>query len=83
MILMMGMPLLAQSQSTFEEGGLLYMEDLSNPSKLSVIVMPKNSPLSGYKSLYSGKIVVPSTINHDLDTYEVVGIAKMPFFVIT
>lgn len=77
---MMGMPLLAQSQSTFEEGGLLYMEDLSNPSKLSVIVMPKNSPLSGYKSLYSGKIVVPSTINHDLDTYEVVGIAQNAFF---
>ena len=54
----------------------MFREDLSNPAKLSVLVMPKNSPSSAYKSLYSGKIIVPSKIEHDLDSYEVVGIAK-------
>lgn len=66
------------AQSTFEEGGLMYMEDLSDPSKMAVIVMPKKIPTSEW-SMYSGNIIVPASIEHDLDTYEVVGLAPTCF----
>ena len=67
------------AQSTFEEGGLLYMEDISDPSKMAVIVMPKQNPATG-DSMYSGDVIVPASIEHDLDTYEVVGLSTSCFF---
>ena len=67
------------AQSTFEEGGLLYMEDISDPSKMAVIVMPKQNSATG-DSMYSGDVIVPASIEHDLDTYEVVGLSTSCFF---
>lgn len=67
------------SQNTFEENGIMYIEDLSDPTKLAVIVVPKVSPDDPITSLYRGSIVIPSKIEHDMDTYEVTGIAKMAF----
>ena len=77
MILLLGMPLLAQSQSTFEEDGILYMEDLSDSSKLAVYVMPKHTPMSGHRSGYIGIVSIPAKITHDLDEYEVIGITSL------
>ncbi|MDE7347191.1 MAG: hypothetical protein K2N48_10700 [Muribaculaceae bacterium] len=67
------------AQSTFEENGILYMEDLSDVSKLAVIVIPKTSPIDGNNTLYSGSITIPAHVEHDLDIYEVVGIAQLAF----
>lgn len=53
----------------------MYMEDLSDPSKMAVIVMPKQNPATGW-GMYSGDVTVPATIEHDLDTYEVVGLSS-------
>lgn len=72
--------LIAMAQITFEEKGIVYMEDLSDPSKMAGIVMPKKSPLTQDKSLYSGNITIPSHIKHDLDDYEVVGISYGAFY---
>ena len=66
------------AQSTFEEGGLVYMEDISDPSKMAVIVMPKQNPVTQW-GMYSGDVVVPASIEHDLDTYNVVGLSTMCF----
>lgn len=68
------------AQSTFEEGGLMYMEDLSDPSKMAVVVIPKKNPATFDEGMYSGNIVVPATIEHDLDTYNVIGIHQMAFY---
>lgn len=66
------------AQSTFEEGGIMYMEDLSDPSKMAVLVAPKQNPATGW-GMYTGNIIVPKTIEHDLDTYEVVGLTPACF----
>lgn len=73
-------PLCAAAQATFEVGGVVYTEDLSDPSKLAVIVVAKKSPMvmEGI-SAYEGDIVIPSTVEHDLDTYQVTGIAQGAF----
>lgn len=73
-------PLCAAAQATFEVGGVVYTEDLSDPSKLSVIVVAKKSPMvMEGMSAYEGDIVIPSTVEHDLDTYQVTGIAQGAF----
>ena len=70
------------AQSKFEVNGVMYQEDLSQKDKIAVCVMPKfnNSP-SGetYKSRYEGDVIIPKTIEYDLDTYEVTGIAQFAF----
>lgn len=73
-------PLSMAAQATFEVGGVVYTEDLSDPSKLAVIVVAKKSPMVGEGiSAYEGDIVIPSTVEHDLDTYQVTGISKSAF----
>ena len=74
-------PLLGVAQSTFTENGIVYTEDLSDPSKLAVIVVAKKSPMvmEGL-SAYEGDIVIPSKVKHDLDEYAVVGIGQGAFF---
>lgn len=73
-------PLSLAAQATFEVGGIVYTEDLSDPSKLAVIVVAKKSPmLMEGMSAYEGDIVIPSTVEHDLDTYQVTGIAQGAF----
>lgn len=67
------------SQITFEEGGLWYMEDLSDPSQLAAVVVPKPVSMDPNKSAYEGNITIPSEIEHDLDTYKVTSIAKNAF----
>lgn len=67
------LPTTAFAQSTFEEGGVMYMEDLSDPSKMAVIVAQNWNPAT-MSSKYSGDITIPATIEHDLDTYEVAGL---------
>lgn len=68
------------AQATFEVNGIVYTEDLSDPSKLAVMVTPKTVPgVPNGMSTYSGDIVIPSTVEHDLDTYEVTGISQMAF----
>lgn len=75
------LPTVASSQSTFEVDGIVYTEDLSDPSKMAVIVVAKKSPmLMDGISAYEGDIVIPSSIEHDLDTYQVTGIAQGAFF---
>ncbi|MDE6237261.1 MAG: leucine-rich repeat domain-containing protein [Muribaculaceae bacterium] len=69
----------AFAQATFEENGILYMEDLSDPSKMAVVVIQKTSPMDPLNSLYSGSVIIPAHVEHDMDTYEVVGIAPMAF----
>lgn len=72
--------LITLSQTTFTEGGINYMEDLSDPSKLAVIVIAKKSPLlQADASAYKGNVVIPSKVKHDLDEYEVIGIAQGAF----
>ena len=70
------------AQSKFEVNGIMYQEDLSQKDEIAVCVMPKfnNSP-SGetYKSHYEGDVIIPQTIEYDLDTYEVTGIAQFAF----
>ena len=74
------LPLLAGAQATFTENGIVYTEDLSDPSKLAVIVVAKKSPMvMEGMSAYEGDIVVPSKVAHDLDEYDVVGIAQGAF----
>lgn len=74
------LPTAAAAQSTFEVNGIVYTEDLSDPSKMAVIVVAKKSPmLMEGMSAYEGDIVIPSTIEHDLDTYQVTGIAQGAF----
>lgn len=68
------------AQSTFEENGILYMEDLSDPKAMAVVVIAKKSLRTGEKSLYSGDIRIPAQIIHDLDTYNVIGILKGAFY---
>lgn len=72
--------LLSSAQSTFEEDGIVYIEDFSDPSRMAVVVMPKLSPRTGELSLYSGKIRIPSKITHNLDTYDVIGISRGAFY---
>lgn len=70
------------AQSTFEVNGIVYQEDLSQKEKMVVCVVPKrsNSPVDiAYKSDYVGDIVIPITIDYDLDIYEVTGIAQFAF----
>lgn len=74
-------PALSFAQATFEVNGIVYTEDLSDPSKLAVIVVKKTSPmLHEAVSAYEGDIVIPSTVEHDLDTYQVTGIAQGAFW---
>ena len=80
LVVMSFVSMVAMAQITFEEKGIVYMEDLSDPSKMAVIVMPKKSPLTQDKSLYSGNITIPSHIKHDLDDYEVLGISYGAFY---
>lgn len=80
LILLIFIPSKVISQTTFEENGIVYYEDTDNPSKLEVIVMQKKSPkLYPGQSAYSGDIIIPATVEHDLDTYEVVGLGKFAF----
>ena len=74
-------PLLGFAQATFTENGIVYTEDLSDPSKLAVIVVAKKSPMvmEGL-SAYEGDITVPSKVAHDLDEYAVTGIGQGAFF---
>lgn len=74
------LPIMAKAQATFEVDGIVYMEDLSDSSKMAVVVMPKRTPRSGEESIYSGDIIVPKKINYDLDTYDVIGIARGAFY---
>ena len=72
--------LAASAQNTWTEGGVVYAEDLSDPSKLTVVVVAKKTPMVAEgESGYEGDISIPSTVEHDLDTYEVVGIAPRAF----
>ena len=72
------------AQETFEVNGIVYKEDLSQKDKMCVIVQRKiiDDP-SGYpvQSYYSGKVIVPSQVEHDLDNYEVTGISKWAFWI--
>lgn len=69
-----------KAQNTFEEGGLVFLEDLSNPQQMQVYVTQKKSPLLyPGQSAYSGDIVLPSEIEHDLDQYKVVGMTPLAF----
>lgn len=73
-------PLLGFAQVTFTENGIVYTEDLSDPTKMAVIVVAKKSPMvMEGMSAYEGDIVVPSKVAHDLDEYDVVGIAQGAF----
>lgn len=68
------------AQTTFEENGIVYLEDISNPSQMQVYVLQKKSPLLyPGQSAYSGEIVIPAQIEHDLDTYNVVGLGRLAF----
>lgn len=79
-IFLIFIPFKVVSQTTFEEKGIIYYEDTDNPSKLEVLVMQKKSPkLYPGQSAYKGDIVIPATVEHDLDTYEVVGLGKLAF----
>lgn len=69
---------LAFAQASFEENGIMYQEDLSDPSKMAVYVVGNTNSLTG-TSKYSGDIVIPAKVEHDLDTYEVIGIAQGAF----
>ena len=69
---------LAFAQASFEENGIMYQEDLSDPSKMAVYVVGNTNSLVG-TSKYSGDIVIPAKVEHDLDTYEVIGIAQGAF----
>lgn len=55
------------------------MEELSDPSQLAVVVVAKPVAIDPNKSQYEGNITIPSKIEHDLDTYNVIGIAKNAF----
>jgi len=72
------------AQQTFEVNGIVYKEDLSIKDKMCVTVQRKviDDP-AGYpvQSYYAGEINVPSSIEHDLDVYEVTGIAKWAFWI--
>lgn len=73
-------PMCVAAQATFEVGGIVYTEDLSDPSKLAVIVVAKKSPMiMEGMSAYEGDIVIPSTVEHDLDTYQVTGLSQNAF----
>lgn len=74
------LPIMAKAQATFEVDGIVYMEDLSDSSKMAVVVRPKRTPRTGEESIYSGDIIVPKKINYDLDTYDVIGIARGAFY---
>ena len=70
------------AQSKFEVNGVMYQEDLSQKDKIAVCVVSKfNNTSSGetYKSRYEGDVIIPKTIEYDLDTYEVTGIAQFAF----
>jgi hypothetical protein len=72
------------AQQTFEVNGIVYKENLSIKDKMCVTVQRKimDDP-AGYpvQSYYAGEITVPSKIEHDLDEYEVTGIAKWAFWI--
>lgn len=76
-VLLSACTLCVSAQSTFEVNGILYAEDLSDPSRMAAIVLPKTSPLTGPRSTYAGKVVIPAKVEHDLDVYNVVGIARL------
>ena len=68
------------AQSTFEENGIVYMEDPGHPDKMQVYVMQKKSPLLyPGQSAYTGDIIIPAQIEHDLDTYDVVALGHLAF----
>lgn len=65
------------AQSTFTEGGINYMEDFSDPSKMAVIVI-SNTNSKGI-NLYKGDVIIPSVVEHDLDEYHVIAIEQGAF----
>ncbi|MCM1520833.1 MAG: leucine-rich repeat domain-containing protein [Lachnoclostridium sp.] len=73
--------LAASAQSYFEVNGILYREITKDPSKMQVRVLTKNEdgePGQGM-SFYEGDVVIPATVEHDLDIFEVTSIQAGAF----
>ncbi|MCM1520834.1 MAG: leucine-rich repeat domain-containing protein [Lachnoclostridium sp.] len=78
----LALTLACQAQSYFEIDGILYKEITKDPTRMQVRVLVKNEdgePGTHYPSFYTGEVVIPATIEHDLDTFEVTQIQKMAF----
>lgn len=73
------MSLAGNAQTTFIVNGIKYMEDLSDPTRMAVIVMPNYDVMNPMVMGYEGDIVIPSKVEHDLDTYDVIGISTGAF----
>ncbi len=66
------------SAHDFEVDGIYY--NIISHSDLTVEVTYKGSDEYSYSNEYTGEVIIPTTIVHDENTYDVIGIGKRTFY---